>query len=65
MSGVTVSTMTSPSTSVGPGPRKEGGDHAPVGMGDEHVRAGFARGCQHPMEVVGRLVGRMRLGDRG
>ena len=34
-------------------------------MGDEHVRAGFARGDQHPMEVVGRLVGRMRLGDRG
>ena len=28
---------------VGPGPRKERGDHAPVGMGDEHVGAGFAR----------------------
>jgi len=49
---------------VRPGPCKERCDQPAIGMGDEHIRAGFARRRQQPMEIVRRLVGRMRLGDR-
>ena len=44
MSGVAVSTMTRPSTSSGQVRAKSVATSAPVGMGDEHVGAGFARG---------------------